>query len=115
MTIKRTYHDSREVRTLGSKCSHGTQVRRLSALVMVMDGAGWAEAARCNGMDRQTLRDWVLGYNESGDENLKSPQIPGRRPYLTKAQMTELRQVVVDGPDPSTSSVVPGRFADLQD
>ena len=115
LAIERTEHGSGDLRALAAKCTDGAQVRRLLALAMVMEGVPRAEAARCNGMDRQTLRDWVLRYNESGVEGLKSRPIPGRPPYLTEAQMAELRQAVLDGPDPATSSVVRWRVSDLRE
>jgi hypothetical protein len=33
---------------------------RLLAIAAVLDGASRAEAAKVGGMDRQTLRDWVI-------------------------------------------------------
>ena len=65
-------------------------------------------------MDRQTLRDWVHRYNEGGVEALKSWESPGRTPYLTEAQMAELRQLVVDGPDLAADKVVRWRIVDLK-
>jgi putative transposase len=40
--------------------------RRMLALALVMEGHCRIDAARAAGMDRQTLRDWVHRYNESG-------------------------------------------------
>jgi transposase-like protein len=40
-----------------------TQVRRVLAIAMVLEGRSRTEAAELNGMDRQTLRDWVHRYN----------------------------------------------------
>ncbi len=51
-------------------------------------------------MDRQTLRDWVHRYNAAGVEGLKSRTAPGAQPSLTEAQMAELRELVIAGPDP---------------
>ena len=81
---------------------------------MVLEGAPRTEAATCNGMDRQTLRDWVHRYNDGGVDALKSRESPGRTPYLTATQMAELRQLVVDGPDLATDKVVRWRIADLR-
>jgi transposase len=72
LTITRTDRSSGELRALSAKCRDGAQVRRLLALAMVLEGAPRAEAAACNGMDRQTLRDWVHRYNEGGVVALKS-------------------------------------------
>jgi transposase len=49
----------------------------LLALAMVLDGHPRSEAAASNGMDRQTLRDWVHRYNEAGVEELKTRPILG--------------------------------------
>ena len=113
LVITRTDHSSGELRALSGKCRDAAQVRRLLALAMVLDGAPRTEAACCNGMDRQTLRDWVHRYNEGGVDALKSRESPGRTPSLTEAQMAELHQLVVDGPDLATDKVVRWRIADL--
>jgi transposase len=36
----------------------------------VLDGASREEAAKIGGMDRQTLRDWVIRFNEQGADGL---------------------------------------------
>jgi Winged helix-turn helix len=42
------------------------QARRILAIAMVLDGHARLLAAQACGMDRQTLRDWVIRYNEDG-------------------------------------------------
>jgi hypothetical protein len=64
VTITRTDCTSGELRALSRKCRNGAQVRRLLAVAIVLDGAPRTEAACCNGVDRQTLRDWVHRHNE---------------------------------------------------
>src|ERR1700679_901859 len=115
LTITRTDCTSGELRALSAKCRDGAQVRRLLAVAMVLEGTPRTEAARCNGMDRQTLRDWVHRYNGGGVDALKSRESPGRTPSLTEAQMAELYQVVVDGPDLAADKVVRWRIAELKD
>jgi hypothetical protein len=44
---------------------------------MILEGRAGAEAAELNGMDRQTLRDWVHRYDAFGAEGLKSRRSPG--------------------------------------
>ena len=112
--ITRTDHTGAELRALSAKCADGAQVRRMLALALVLDGRSRSEAAVLNGMDRQTLRDWVHRYNEAGIEGLKSRESPGREPYLTTPQMAELRELVIKGPDPATNKVVRWRCVDLQ-
>jgi transposase len=46
-------------------------------------GHSRAEAARLNGMDRQTLRDWVHRYNDEGVGGLSSRLSPGRPAALS--------------------------------
>ena len=66
VAITRTEHTAAGLRVLAGKCRDGAQVRRLLALAMILDGYPRTEAAARNGMDRQTLRDWVHRYNEAG-------------------------------------------------
>jgi transposase len=113
LEITRTDHTSGALRALAAKCRDGAQVRRLLAMAMVLDGHPRSEAASSNGMDRQTLRDWVHRYNETGVEGLKSRSIPGRPPCLTEQQMAELHDLVIQGPDLATDKVVRWRCADL--
>jgi transposase len=98
---------------LAGKAEDGGVVRRLLAIAMVKDGRSREEAASLNGMSRQTLRDWVHRYNAEGVEGLRSRTGPGRPPVLSEAQMAELREIVLQGPDPSRHTVVRWRCADL--
>lgn len=65
-------------------------------------------------MDRQTLSDWVHRYNAQGIEGLKSRKSPGRDPFLTATQKAELRELVIQGPDPAVHKVVRWRCVDLR-
>ena len=60
----RTDFSSVELRRLAKKSRDGNQARRLLSLGAVRDGMNRTEAARIGGMDRQTLRDWVLRFNQ---------------------------------------------------
>jgi transposase len=112
--ITRTDHTSDELRSVGSRCRDGAQVRRLLALALVLEGCPRGEAAALNGMDRQTLRDWVHRYNAEGVDGLKSRLSPGRTPALTEEQKAELRDLVIKGPDPCSDKGVRWRCVDLQ-
>ena len=68
-----------------------------------------------NGMDRQTLRDWVHRYNADGVAGLISRVSAGPAPVLTEAEMAELRALVLNGPGPATDEVVRWRCIDLRD
>src|SRR5262249_37513180 len=54
------------VRRLAQRAKDAAQTRRLLAIAAVLDGASREEAAKIGGMDRQTLRDWVIRFNEQG-------------------------------------------------
>jgi transposase len=56
----RTAYSSKELRRLASRVKNAGQARRLLAIAAVLDGASRGEAAMVGGMDRQTLRDWVI-------------------------------------------------------
>ncbi len=115
VTITRTEHTAAELRAIAGKCHDGAQVRRLLAVAMVLEGGTRTEAAEQNGMDRQTLRDWVHRYNEAGVEGLKSRRSPGPKPALTTEQMAELKALVIKGPDLETHKVVRWRCVDLRE
>ncbi len=115
LRITRTEHTAAELRSTASKCRDGAQVRRLLALAMVLDGQPRSVAARQNGMDRQTLRDWVHCYNDTGIEGLRSRQSPGALPALTPEQMAELKALVIEGSDPAVHQVIRWRCVDLRD
>jgi hypothetical protein len=70
--ITRTEFSASELRELAASTHNGATVRRLLALALVLEGHCRAEAARLNGTDRQTLRDWVHRYNEEGAAELRS-------------------------------------------
>jgi transposase len=74
--------------------------RRLLAIANALGGMSRAEAAKSAGMDRQTLRDWVIRYNEHGVAGLADNWKGGRPPLLTMDEQAELLAVVMAGPDP---------------
>ncbi len=112
--ITRDEFTAAELRSASAKCADGAQVRRILALALVLEGQPRSEAASLNGMDRQTLSDWVHRYNAGGIEGLKSRKSPGREPFLTEARKAELRELVIQGPDPAVHKVVRWRCADLR-
>ena len=112
--ITRTDLTSGELRGLSGRCSDGAQVRRILAVAMVLDGRARTEAAELNGMDRQTLRDWIHRYNAGGVEGLVSRHSPGRPPALSSLQRAELLDLVLAGPDPEINGVVRWRCVDLK-
>jgi transposase len=113
--VSRTEFSACELRALAAGTRDGAVVRRLLAIALILEGGSRAEAARLNGMDRQTLRDWVHRYNAEGVDGLRSRLSPGRPGALNEAQMEELRTLVLEGPDPERNQVIRWRCIDLRD
>ena len=87
--------------------------RRMLAIANALDGMSRAEAARSAGMDRQTLRDWVLRYNEHGIEGLADRWGDGRPPMFDSQEQAELMRIVMTGPDPETTGLSAYTLEDL--
>lgn len=111
--ISRTELSAAALRAVAAKSDNGAVVRRLLAVALLLEGSSREEAARLNGMTRQTLRDWVHRYNAAGVEGLRSRTGPGRPRFLTEARMAELREIVLNGPDPERHTVIRWRCVDL--
>ena len=83
------------------------------AIATVLDGAARQEAAKIGGMDRQTLRDWVIRVNEQGPDGLINKVSPGAPGKLTNEHKAFLARLVEDGPIPALDGVVRWRACDL--
>ncbi len=88
------------LRKLAKDENNGRVARRLLAIANALCGMSRAEAARSAGMDRQTLRDWVIRYNAHGVAGLTDNWQGGRPPMLTLDEQAELLAAVMAGPDP---------------
>jgi hypothetical protein len=64
--ITRLDQDANALRKLAGQTTDARVARRLLAIALVLEGHCRSEAAQSCGMDRQTLRDWVIRYNEQG-------------------------------------------------
>ena len=109
----RADYSSREVRRLARRAKNAGQARRLLAIAAVVDGRSRAEAAEIGGMDRQTLRDWVIRFNEQGADGLISIPSPGVPPKLNSRHKAFLTRIVEEGPIPAIHGVVRWRACDL--
>jgi transposase len=79
----------------------------------VLDGASREEAAKLGGMDRQTLRDWVIRFNQRGPDGLINKSSPGAPGKLGKKHKTFIVRLVEQGPIPAIDGVVRWRACDL--
>jgi transposase len=109
----RTEFTASEIRRFAKRSRDAAQARRLLAIAAVLDGTSREDAAKMGGMDRQTLRDWVIRFNEQGPEGLINIPSPGVPPKLGKKQRAFLHRLVEDGPIPAVHGVVRWRACDL--
>jgi transposase len=109
----RTDYTADEVRRLAKRVKDAAQARRLLAIAAVLDGASRTEAARIGGMDRQTLRDWVIRFNDQGADGLINIPSPGLPPKLNTMHRAFLARIVEEGPIPAIHGVVRWRACDL--
>src|SRR6266566_8508355 len=94
---------SEEVRQLAKRAKDSSQARRLLAIAEVLDGASRQDAAKAAGMDRQTLRDWVIRFNEKGANGLVNIPSPGAPPKLDDRHKAFLARIVEEGPMPAVA------------
>src|ERR1051325_7557031 len=90
----RTDFTAREIRRFAKRAKDVAQARRLLAIAATLDGASREDAAKVGGMDRQTLRDWVIRFNEQGPDGLINIPSPGVPPKLGKKHRAFLLRLV---------------------
>ena len=66
LSITRTDFTVDQLRAAAARNADPKAVRRILAIAMVLDGHSRQTAAETQAMDRQTLRDWLIRYNEHG-------------------------------------------------
>src|SRR5215470_7386490 len=109
----RTDYTAGEVRQFAQRAKDAAQARRLLAIAAVLEGASREEAAKIGGMDRQTLRDWVIRFNEQGTDGLINIPSPGMPPKLNATHRAFLGRIVEEGPIAAIHGVVRWRACDL--
>jgi transposase-like protein len=76
-------YSSSAVRRLAQRANDAGQARRLLAIAAVLDGSSREEVARVGGIERQTLRDWVIRFNERGPGPHQGRWCFGKTPMQT--------------------------------
>jgi transposase len=102
-----------ELRRAARLEDNGRVACRLLALANALDGMSREAAAKQAGMDRQTLRDWVLRFNEAGTEGLRDQPRSGRPSFLSEGQLATFKGWVLRGPDPERDGVSSWTARDL--
>jgi transposase len=86
-----------------AKAEANTRVaRRLLAIANALSGMSRRDAAEAAGMNRQTLRDWVIRYNAHGLDGLRDCWGDGRPARLEPDEQAELIRIVLEGPGPES-------------
>jgi transposase len=101
------------LRRLARQETNGRVACRLLALANVLAGMSREAAAGRAGMDRQTLRDWVIRFNAEGIEGLRDRPKSGRPTWLNEGQLAAFKALVLRGPDPERDGVSSWRAKDL--
>src|ERR687898_51339 len=101
------------LRRLARQETDGRVACRLLGVANALDGISRGQAARQAGMDRQTLRDWVIRFNADGVEGLRDRPKSGRPPWLDEGQLAAFKALVLRGPDPERDGVSTWRAQDL--
>jgi hypothetical protein len=78
VTIIRADLTATGLRQAAAGSNDANAARRMLGLALVLEGYARGEAARLCGMDRQTLRDWVIRYNAEGVAGLSDRTSPAR-------------------------------------
>lgn len=105
--------DGKTLRSLARRSKDADQTRRLLALAAIYDGESRSEAAEVGGVTLQSVRDWVLRFNESGPNGLIDAKAPGPSHKLNEEQRAGLKAMVEMGSIPAAHGVVRWRLCDL--
>ncbi len=101
------------LRKLAKEADDSRVARRILAIASALDGMSREDAARSAGMDRQTLRDWVLRYNAHGIDGLADRWNGGRPPTFSSQEQAEIVEIVLAGPDIEASGLSAYTLEDL--
>ena len=117
MTVAITRSDlsATDLRDAAARTRDANAARRMLAIALVLEDWSRQAAAQAGAMDRQTLRDWVHRYNESGLDGLHDQRRrTGPLPRLSAEQQAKVAEWVEQGPEFARDGVVRWRCVDLQ-
>src|SRR3954453_19624643 len=104
-----------DLREAAARTSDAKAARRMLAIALLLEGWSREAAAEACAMERQTLRDWVHRYNESGlDGVYDRRRRNGPSPRLSAEQQAKVAAWIEQGADLERDGVVRWRCVDLQ-
>jgi transposase len=112
--ITRLDNDAASLRKQAALVGTAAVARRLPAVALVLEGHTRAAAVQSCGMDRHSLRDWVIRYNEAGLPGLSDRPHGGAQSKLSEAEKAQIACWVRQGPDIVEDGVVRWRLCDLR-
>lgn len=74
-------------------------VKRIHALLAIVEGCSVAEVAQLLQLGEQTVRDYICAFLRNGVDSLSYKRPSGRPPKLTKTQRKELADLITAGPE----------------
>ena len=113
--IDRSRHTPEALESMSRGCTDERFARRLRGIALILRGASRGDAARAQGVDRQTVRDWVIRFNDSGPDGLRDLRYGGGTCRLSKEQRAELAEILEAGPSVEQDGVCRWRIRDLRD
>lgn len=111
----RTDRTPTALRKLAKEADNARIARRILAIANALVGMSREDAARAAGMDRQTLRDWVLRHNAHGVDGLADRWNGGRPPTFTPREQAAIIEIVLAGPDVGATGLSTYTLEDLAD
>lgn len=109
----RTDFTSAELRRHALRELSGRPAARLYAIANALDGLSRKDAAERAGIDRQTLRDAVIRFNEEGVAGMRDRPKGHRRRHLTEAEEARFAEALLTGPDPERDGISAWTRADM--
>lgn len=81
------------------RAAHLRLVKRIHALLYIVEGKSVAEVSELLHLGEQTVRDYVHRFILKGAESLRYRRPPGRPPRLNKSERKELAELITAGPE----------------
>jgi transposase len=110
--VIRADYEPAELRQLARRTKDRAQALRLMAIALALEGASRADAAKAGAMDRQTLRDWVIRFNDAGPQGLLDRPKGHACRRLEEGHLAVLKAWMLRGPNPERNGVSAWRIVD---